>query len=83
MAPQLVRTMKGHSGAVLALAASPDGRFVYSGSYETVKQDLTPSLGRSGTAKPNNVMQWDATSGTVRAAVRAAVAAFVTCFVAP
>ncbi len=37
--PQLMRTMKGHSHWVMSVAVSPDGRFVYSGSYDnTVKQ---------------------------------------------
>ncbi len=36
---QLIWTMKGHSNPVNAVAVSPDGRFVYSGSQdETVKQ---------------------------------------------
>ncbi len=36
---QLVRTMEGHLGSVQAVAVSPDGRFVYSGSFDkTVKQ---------------------------------------------
>ncbi len=36
---QLVRTTKGHSGGVNAVAVSPDGRFVYSGCRDkTVKQ---------------------------------------------
>jgi hypothetical protein len=39
VALQLVRTMKGHSQMVTAVAVAPDGRFVYSCSNdETVKQ---------------------------------------------
>ncbi len=48
--------MEGHFGGVNAVAVSPDGRFVYSGSYDkTVKRCLT------GYVKP-----WKASSGTVR-----------------
>jgi hypothetical protein len=32
---QLDRTMEGHAGKVFAVAVSPDGRFVYSGSSDT------------------------------------------------
>ncbi len=39
VAPQLVGTMEGHLRGVSAVAVSPDGRFVYSGSLDkTVKQ---------------------------------------------
>jgi WD40 repeat protein len=38
-APQLVRTMEGHSGRVRTVAVSSDGCFAYSGSDDkTVKQ---------------------------------------------
>ena len=38
-AAQLVRTLEGHTETVYALAASPDGRFIYSGCFDkTVKQ---------------------------------------------
>ncbi len=50
VAPQLVRTMEGHSGFVAALAVSPDSRFVYSGSFSPDK----------------TVKQWDASCGAVR-----------------
>ncbi len=37
-APQLARTMEGHSSYVEAVAVSPDGCFIYSGSDKTVRQ---------------------------------------------
>jgi WD40 repeat protein len=37
--PQLVQTLEGHSGSIMSLIVSPDGRFVYSGSSgKTVEQ---------------------------------------------
>ncbi len=48
---QLVWTTEGHSDWVMALAVSPDGRFVYSGSHVHDK----------------TVKQWDAATGEVRA----------------
>ncbi len=42
---QLVRTMEGHAGAVHALAVSPDGRFVFSGSHDKTAKQWEASSG--------------------------------------
>jgi WD40 repeat protein len=49
---QVVRTLEGHTGSVYAVAVSPDGQFVYSGSSDnTVKQWRADTGEASGGAR--------------------------------
>jgi streptogramin lyase len=43
---QLVRSFCCHSGAVNAVAVSPDGRFLYTGNSDSSVTQLEPSTGK-------------------------------------
>ncbi len=51
-ATQMVRTMKGHSAPVSALAVSPDSRFLYSGSRDYSVRLWDASTGEVCAAEP-------------------------------
>ncbi|QDU21855.1 protein kinase domain-containing protein [Urbifossiella limnaea] len=67
----LTRTLTGHAGRVIAVAFSPDGRFVAGGNWAPGEPGMETWTDRT---KPHAVMVWDRQTGEVTATLPGGVA---------